>query len=572
MLGTLLAAPSLMAPFAVDDFFHIASLEGVGPAPLDWWELYTFAPLDAARRQMLIQSGALPWWSSPDLTLAFFRPLSSGLIALDHSLFGRNPTGWHLHALLWWVALLVTAGLLYRRLLPAATASLAMLLFAIDDAHWLPVTWSAARNGVVATVPALLVLAAHVRWREHGWTKGSVLSLLGFAVGLMGGEAALAMLGYVIAFELVGRPRETLRTRLVALAPHLALLILYAAVRSASGAGVSGSSLYVDPIREPLHFARVALGRVPALAGNLVLSVPADLWGAVPWTRPWLVTAGVGSLAGLGLWLRSALRNAEANEARQVRWLAVGAFLALVPGAAGMLGERLLLPSTFGAAPVFALLLRDGVRQWRITVGRRRPGRLPIAMAMLAIALPNLVLAGPLFIGKTVLWKVLADNMRAEVCGGDLDTSTHVIVVWSKDPPGAVLGRAIRWFYGKGRTASWTPLSFAPGPAILARTSANELTLSAFGKPLLGSEWDVLFRSTDRPMKVADTVTLQNGLRIVVEAVDDGLPTRVSFHFPSASQSSQFRFLVWQAGRLVPLVLPPIGGQVAVGGATSTRI
>jgi len=42
---------------------------------------------------------------------------------LDHTLFGRNPVGWHVHSLLWWGAFLVGAGFLYRRLLPGATAS-----------------------------------------------------------------------------------------------------------------------------------------------------------------------------------------------------------------------------------------------------------------------------------------------------------------------------------------------------------------------------------------------------------------------------------------------------------------
>jgi hypothetical protein len=30
----------------------------------------------------------LPWWTSPELKLAFFRPLASALVALDYALFG----------------------------------------------------------------------------------------------------------------------------------------------------------------------------------------------------------------------------------------------------------------------------------------------------------------------------------------------------------------------------------------------------------------------------------------------------------------------------------------------------
>jgi hypothetical protein len=190
-LGVALALPALAAPFAIDDIFHLASLEGAAPVPLRWWELFTFFPSDAGRRAMLVGSGAMPWWSSPDLTVVFFRPLSSALVALDHAWFGRNPVGWHAHCLLWWAALLAGAGLLYRRLLPAATAALALLLFAIDDSHWLPIVWSAARNALVAMVPALFGLIAHVRWREAGWRAGAVLAVLGFGLGLAGGEVAV---------------------------------------------------------------------------------------------------------------------------------------------------------------------------------------------------------------------------------------------------------------------------------------------------------------------------------------------------------------------------------------------
>jgi hypothetical protein len=89
-LGIMLALPALAAPFAIDDFSHIAGLEGAARAPVRWCELFTFSPAAPARRQLLITSGALPWWTAPDLRLAFFRPLSSALVTFDHALFGRT--------------------------------------------------------------------------------------------------------------------------------------------------------------------------------------------------------------------------------------------------------------------------------------------------------------------------------------------------------------------------------------------------------------------------------------------------------------------------------------------------
>src|SRR5262245_41874240 len=98
LLGLVLALPALAAPLALDDLFHLAALEGRTPAPLRWWELFTFAPADPARRGLFVAGGVLPWWSAPDLKLAFWRPLSSALVVLDHALFGRRALGWHLHS------------------------------------------------------------------------------------------------------------------------------------------------------------------------------------------------------------------------------------------------------------------------------------------------------------------------------------------------------------------------------------------------------------------------------------------------------------------------------------------
>src|SRR3954452_164216 len=141
LLGLLLALPSLAAPLAFDDLFHVAALEGGAPAPLRWWELFTFAPSDPARHELFVAGGVLPWWSAPGLKLVFWRALSSALVVLDHALWGRQALGWHLHSLLWWMASLLAVARLFRRRLPPALALLALFLFTIDPAHWMAIAW-----------------------------------------------------------------------------------------------------------------------------------------------------------------------------------------------------------------------------------------------------------------------------------------------------------------------------------------------------------------------------------------------------------------------------------------------
>jgi hypothetical protein len=232
-----------------------------------------------------------------------------------------------------------------------------------------------------------------------------------------------------------------------------------------------------------------------------------------------------------------------------------------------------LMPSSIGAAAVFASLLRDGVRRWREARGGGFRRRAPAAATLAVLALPNLVLAAPLLIGKTILWKVIADKTREQVCQAPLEgpSPIRVVVVWGEDPAAAELGGGVRWCYCLGNVVSWTVLSMSPAAQNLVRTSPTELTLKTLNEPLIGSEWEITFRSRDRPMKVGDTIRQDGGLTVTVAAIRDGRPTEVLFRFPRPIEASEYRLLVWRGGRLTALPLPAVGGSVRLGRILSTR-
>jgi len=566
VLGLILASPALAVPFALDDYFHLANLEGLSAAKLRWWELFTFAPADAARRSALIAEGTMPWWSAADLRLAFFRPLSSALVVMDHAVFGRWAPGWHLHALLWWGALLVCVGRCYRRVLPAGLALFSLLLFAIDDAHWMPIAWLAARNGQVAMVPALLGLMAHLRWREEGWRAGAVLAPLGLAVGLLGGEVAFGVLAYVLAFEVVGRTRTPGDGPGRGLLPYAPVLVVYAVVRKAAGAGVSGSGSYLDPTHDPVGFAGSAPGRVTALIADAVFNVPGELWGAGTLARGILVAAGLLALALVVLWLRRALAVLPPAEARAVRWLALGALLALVPGAASMMGERILLPASLGAAAVFAVLVRDGARRWRAARGQGFLRRAALGLLIAAVALPNLVLAPPMLMAKILFWRKMADRTHAGVCRLPLDRPTGIVVLWSDDPSVLLFAGAVRRLQCPEAMTSWTVLSISPHPQQLERTSPATLALTTRDQPLLDSAWELGVRAPGRPLRAGDSVVQAGGLRLTVAAVRDGRPTELRIEAPGPLEQGPFGFFVWRKGGLSPFPLPPQGASVTLTG------
>ncbi len=195
LAGTLVSLPALRLGFVIDDYFHVWLLERGGlPAAL---ELFTFSDGDPIANALRREEGPYPWWTLDDLRLRFLRPLSGITHWLDHRVFGRTTWPMHLHSIAWHLGLVAVAAAVFRRLLPVGVAGLAALLFAVDDAHALPVMWLANRNALVALVPGFAGLLAHLPWREHGWTPGAWLVPPLLALGLAAGEPALGAFAYL---------------------------------------------------------------------------------------------------------------------------------------------------------------------------------------------------------------------------------------------------------------------------------------------------------------------------------------------------------------------------------------
>ncbi|HTQ79883.1 MAG TPA: hypothetical protein VMM92_07800, partial [Thermoanaerobaculia bacterium] len=140
LLGVFLTLPSLWIGWQLDDYpqrLVMLRAPEVEVAPLSAFATLPGTPSSNAR---LRDRGILPWWSAPDLKLAFCRPLSAASLWLDYQLFPGSPALMHAESLLWFAALIAVLTLLYRRLLvPLWVAGLAALLYAVDSTHAVPV-------------------------------------------------------------------------------------------------------------------------------------------------------------------------------------------------------------------------------------------------------------------------------------------------------------------------------------------------------------------------------------------------------------------------------------------------
>ena len=562
----VLSLPMTQAGFVTDDYVYVGILEGLkppAPLPNTRFDLFRYMDGNPSTLEPLVRRGVYPWWSLPELKLAFWRPLSSALMVVDQSLFGRQALGWQLHSILWYLAVVALAGvLLVRRLLPGAVGALALLLFAVDEAHAVPVGWISNRNALVATALGLLGLWMHLEWRERGRTWAMPLSVVGLGLGLAGGEVALGLFAYVACYELLGA-RGTFRQRFLALVPAGLLGLGYLITYKALGYGSFGSGFYVDPAGQPGAWLRASLTRVPALLSGLLLSLPADLASGDTVMELGMVAAGLVGVVLVGWMLFAAWPGLTEDERRHVRWLLAGAALSVLPMASTLPSNRLLMVPSFGAAVAAAVALthvwRWGERAWR-------PRALALGASVLALLHLGLAPWG---------WWSAASSFRDVSAFSDrihhgleqeLDQSRLAgqrVAVLATPTPMVGMYASVRWWMeGHVLPRAWWTLSFSPHVHHATRTGPATLEVELERGRFLTSQGERLYRGADFPLVAGHEVDLQ-GVRVKVLEVDGEGPRRLGLTFDVPLEDPSLVLMQWKEGALHRMEPPAVGSQVA---------
>ncbi|HLL81725.1 MAG TPA: hypothetical protein VK420_03700 [Longimicrobium sp.] len=559
----LVSLPTLAVGFVTDDFTQQAVLAGLKTEATPF-DLFRFTSGDPEAKRPLMELGAFPWWTLPELKLSFWRPLSSALMVMDHALFGRWAPGHHLHSVLWYLGLVAAAGLVLRRVLPGRTGGLALLVFAVDAAHSMPVAWIANRNALVAVTPALFGLAAHLRYREDGWRPGLPLSLLGYAVGLLGGEAAFGVFGLLGAYELFGRD-DRLPRRLGMLVPGATLGLAYLIAYKRMGYGAAGSGMYVDATDSPLAFALVAPMRILRLVGGeLSVLLPAELslFGEGP-ARVQVVVS-VLAIIGFAWLLRRAWPGMSPEERRGTKWLLAGSLISLIPVAATFPANRLLLVASLGGAVAVTLALRDAWRRWKGTARERRGARAVVAL----VGVPHLVLSPLFFNAGPLVLKGLMDGLRETVqalyqqegCCEDRE----LVVLAGSDFTASLDAPMLIVYESLPPPKRWRVLSIAPCTHRVERTGPATLELSCVDGQMLATEFEHLFRAPRYALGKGARVELPDITATVLEDTPEGGVERVRFDFRRPLEDPGYLFLSWRGGYFRPTALPPVGGNLTL--------
>jgi hypothetical protein len=582
-LGALLRFPVLRTTFFSDDYQQLAMLHGrflLARAP---WDLFWFGPRNAIERRALLDFGFDPWWTAGGHTISMFRPLSSLLIWLDDRLFGMNAALCHAHSLLWWVALVLCAARLSSRVLPDAVAACAIVLFALDAAHGVPLSWLANRSTLVAATFGMLALTAHVAARTatgRGAARApAAIALVGWACALAAGEYAFGMLAYLVAYEAFGA-RGPVHERVRALLPAAGLAALYLGARAALGYGAAASGIYVGP-DEPLRFARAAATRVPALAADLLLGVPAtwwrggsavrdaliDLhlfgpaaWSKLPGQRSVVIALGVAALALGALALHRVVRRAP--ELGALRWLAAGSFFGAIAASGTLPSTRLLVAPAFGASALLAGVVVVALGALRARAPRpRMHNALALGTVALAIALVHGALAARDAYVDSARHQRTARTAQRWALDAPIPRDAQdldVIVISASDFSTSVNVPWVRAAYGLPLPRSYQRLSAPMQPHDVTRVDAHTLDVALLGNNLDGAFAGSLYRTRDDGLHAGQHAR-GNGFEVSVLGAEAGNPSRLRVRFDRALDDPRLLFLHARAGGLARVALPGPG-------------
>jgi hypothetical protein len=560
LLGTLLVSPSIPSGLAADDFVHELALLGQASPIVGFrrfsLDLFRFASPDV--NQTLVNEGVLPWWIDPHVRFAFFRPLASATHLLDHVLFADNAVIMHVHTVLWHVLTLVAVRALFRAVFgPGWLATLALCLYALDDARGSPVAWVANRNELISCALSVYVLTWHHRARRDA--RYTWMAPIMLAAGMLASEGAIAITAYLFAYELFVT-EGALRTRMRRLIPYGAVILCWAALYRGLGYGIARSGQYFDPLRDPATFLR-ALPERFAMLWLAQLGGPwSEGWNAYPVMFPGLeyVVAGLAVVVIAG---SLALFMPLLKRDRLARFWLVGAALATLPACGAFPADRLLPWIGIGGMAVtaqfFDMFLREGLRDGSV--------RTFAGAGAAAIVFVHLIV-GPILLPLRSIGisqvRAALDRADQTIPADEAITRRVAIYVNPAADPFASYIPVTRAALGipRPRTQRW--LATATTPVHLTRIDERTLRVVPEGGFLILPSERLFRNARTNPFEVGEVIDT-DGLRITVTRVtDDGRPAEVLARFDRVLEDPMYLWLAWKGGGYAPIAPPALGSSL----------
>jgi hypothetical protein len=557
VVALLLCASSLGGDRTLDDWVLSVVTRGEGTAlglASERWDCFSFTTGDPLRNTWLMSRGVLlPWWTDPELKLAFFRPLSAMTHLLDELLWRARPSLLHAHSLVWFSLLLAAVWALYRTFsADFRLSTLALALYAWDDAHGATLSWIANRNALISGVFGCACIVAHDRWRRSQGRRYGLLALVCFVLSCLASELAVGALAYLIAYAAF-LDRASLRQRVGSLLGYGVVVLIWRTGWSVAGYGARGSGAYVDPLVDPVGFLAGAPHKWLCLLQGQLGIIPADFGflGSSSHQGQWVVT-GIATLAAAFVLLRPCIAD------RHGRFWLAGALLSLLPMAASFPSDRLLVFVGLGFMPLLA-------RAFQLRLGElldaARPTRrllVPCGLAAAFFAIHGIF--SPLLLPLRAaqmgrMARAETDAFRA--LRTQVDTTNKTLLVLNA--PSVVLASYAQVranVDGLPPLGGLYVLSASDSTVVVTRSAARELTLQA-ESGFLRSPVERHYRAQPASLAEQGPVELVGLTAQVTESLADGRPREVRFTL--TGELSEYVFTCWTGGQFRGCALPETG-------------
>ena len=533
---------------------------------------------DKKKIQKCKDYGMFPWWAGKDISGSLWRPLASFTHWLDYRIFPNSAGLMHAHNFLWFAAVILVVAILYRKLIgPIWLASLAALMYLIDENSYFPTIFIANRNALMAIFFGMLALLAHHKWRTTNSLSTAIFSQVFLLFSLLSGEAGIATFAYLFAYAIAFEEGK-FQWRLFSLIPAVSVILLWRVAYNVLGFGVRNLGMYVDPMNDPIGYALAILERAPIL-----------LMGQLSWQSPDTLMCTSDSLRAQA-WLFSIvflvvtflLLVPLLKKSRLARFWFIAMIVSVLPFCAVFLGSRTLIFTGIAAFGLIATFLGSLLNKENL-IPKSKPCRISawaLCVLLLLVHLPMAIMGRIATPGMSSFYTdALGSVMRIDP--PQSIENKDVIIVNSTNPLSMAHMPFVYAYEGQPLPRTLRALVPALRPLSIRRTGPNTLVVKTEGgdffsceqhSPLhfayLFSEFNTLFRGDNFAYKLNDKVTLPR-LTIEVTAVDEkAMPIELSFTFASSLDDPALCWYQfdWYSRSYLSFVVPAIGEEKQIPG------
>lgn len=141
-----------------------------------------------------------------------YRPLRTLSYAMDYSIFGLNPWGFHLTSTVLHLAACVTLYFLILSLFNIeAVAFLGAIVFAVHPVHVEAVSWISSRADIIGLIFLNLSLLSYIRYRRNSSVPYLILALIFSLISYLGKETMISLPGIIILYDYASGDKKPLK-------------------------------------------------------------------------------------------------------------------------------------------------------------------------------------------------------------------------------------------------------------------------------------------------------------------------------------------------------------------------